>query len=449
MATLANIYNPVSQFYENFAFNNSLQIIVYDSYTDLLRNAPVVRESCILINRNKAVLTDKLSINLSFPSNLQIILVLNIEFKGMGMLDVKGHNFSLSNISFVGGDKLAKFPNHIVDINAQNLKLVNFEMRDVLCANSDLDFFRVRNGVQNFHMYNSLLSGKYVTGVFLRLDFPNKFLLKNCVFKDFVLANPINGGETIRMATGGFQNQDSFAVVDSCFFTNCKGDSEVISIKCSSVTIKNSVFSKNGGKKLTLRSTHKTRVEHCYFETDGIRAYGTKHTFDDIQLVDGANILLDNKPGTSYIVASDCKLTNIYHFNTDTPITNKGVNNSVTNLVKELKHTNKSFFKISHDPIDLSDRFFKFVSSNREIDNNVSCVILKTTDKFNVQYTNGEDKPYTFVLSRGNTVVSETLEKMKPYYLYGDIPKYSSLGIAGDYTLRIKETNHQINFKVE
>jgi len=37
------------------------------------------------------------------------------------MLEVKGTNFSLSNIAFKGGDKSYNFPTHIVFIEAQNI----------------------------------------------------------------------------------------------------------------------------------------------------------------------------------------------------------------------------------------------------------------------------------------------------------------------------------------
>jgi hypothetical protein len=475
-----NFYNPVSEFYNSYIFDTSLPQILFNSHDELLKQAPTFKESCILINTNKATITKKININLSFPSNLQIVLILNIEFTEKGMLEVNGNNFTLSNISFVGGSKLYTFPTHIVYVDAQNFKLVNFEMKNVLCANADLDFFRVKNGVKNFHLYNSLLSGKYVNGVFLRLDFPYKFLLKNCVFKDFVIPNVTNGGEMIRMATGGFQNQDSFAVVDSCYFTNCKGDPEVLSIKCSSVTVKNTVFSDNGGKRLTLRSTHRDKIEHCYFGKDGIRVYGTNHSFDDIQLVDGANISLDNKSGTSYIVASNCKLNNIYHFNTPTPITNKGTNNTITNLVKDLKYKKESFFASTEGstplvipttpvgatgatgtttttspslpPISSSvSSPFKFIAQNRKIDSTVSPIILNTTDKINIQYISDKIQPYTFILSRGSVIVSTIVEKIEPYYLYGnpgDTINYRNLNTVGDYNLKIKETGEQVNFKV-
>ena len=72
-----------------------------------------------------------------------------------------------------------------------------------------------------------------------------------------------------------------------------------------------------------------------------MRVYGTDHVIENIQLVDNANILLDNKSGSSYVKAENVKVNNVYYDNVKTPVTNNGKNCTVTNVVKGLKITKK------------------------------------------------------------------------------------------------------------
>ena len=57
----------------------------------------------------------------------------------------------------------------------------------------------------------------------------------------------------------------------------------------------------------------------------------------NIQLVDEANILLDNKKGGGYVVAKDITVDTVYYENVKTPVTNNGINCKVTNVIKGLK----------------------------------------------------------------------------------------------------------------
>jgi hypothetical protein len=53
-----------------------------------------------------------------------------------------------------------------------------------------------------------------------------------------------------------------------------------------------------------------------------MRVYGTKHNINTIQLVNEANILLDNKKGGGYVVAKDIVVNDVYYENVKTPVTN-------------------------------------------------------------------------------------------------------------------------------
>ena len=81
---------------------------------DVLKKANSVKTSCILYNTTKNSITDKnISINFSFK-NIEVFLILNVELKGKSSLKVDGSNYSLSNISFIDGDKNYSVPDHII-----------------------------------------------------------------------------------------------------------------------------------------------------------------------------------------------------------------------------------------------------------------------------------------------------------------------------------------------
>ena len=348
---MTTIVNPVSEFYANYAFNSKLPIVLCENYEDVLKKAGTATVSSMFISKNKAVVTNKnISITNSFDSKLEIVMVLNVELKGTSTLKLSGKNYSASNISFVDGDSKFKLPGFFVEISGESIKLINFSMTNVKCGLSDADYICVKTSAKNFHMYNSRLNGKTINGVFLRLDFPLNNYIKCCVFENFARVSTTNGGEMIRMATSQYEKNDANCVIDQCYFNKCLGDPEVVSVKCSSNTIKNCIFENNDSSKLVLRHAHKVKVSNCYFAGSGMRVYGTNHVFDKIQLVNEANILLDNKSGSSYVKAANCSVTDVYYENVKTPVTNNGTNCTVKNVVKGLKITKKDLLSPITDP---------------------------------------------------------------------------------------------------
>jgi len=335
--------NAVSGYYPEYTLNDKLPIKNFNSYDAVLKAARENKESCILYNTNPQTLQNiTLDVNLTYPKDVEVVLILNVNLTGYSTLRLSGSNYAVSSISIIGGDKDKTYSDHIVNISASKVKLINFTMDNVKSKNKDIDYIRVSESAIEFQLHNSKLDGKSNIGVFLRLDFPLKHYIKYSVFQNFYPISSGNGGEMIRMATGTFEKKDAFATIDYCYFKNCQGDPEIVSIKCSSNTIKNCVFEDNKGKRLVLRHSHKDTIENCLFlKNTGIRIYGTKHKLKNIQLTDGCNILLDNKLGSSYVVASDCVLENIYYHNSPNPVTNKGKNNKVINVVETIKITKK------------------------------------------------------------------------------------------------------------
>jgi hypothetical protein len=82
-----------------------------------------------------------------------------------------------------------------------------------------------------------------------------------------------------------------------------------------------------------------------------MRVYGTNHNIKNIQLVNNANVLLDDKKGRSYVVAKDITVDNVYYENVKTPVTNKGINCKVTDVIKGMKITKEMLLNESIVPI--------------------------------------------------------------------------------------------------
>jgi hypothetical protein len=350
------IINPVSNFYSSYSFDASLPIIYYNNYIDLLSKLSSITQSCILINTNPVNVSFNINLKFYFPSSINVIVVLNITLINTARITIVGSNYSVSNITISGGSETHTFngSNFLNVNNTKNVSLINSSFINIRCADAILDFVRIQKSASNFKMYNCLFNGKFCNGVFLNLDFPLNYLIKNCVFLNFVNPNITNGGETIRMATSPYQYSNAYATIDSCYFSNCSGDPELISVKCSSNTIKNCVFNNIPGSygNLCLRLTNSDNVNNCYFTgySGGMRVYGLNHTISNIQLDTGSSILLDNKTG-NYTPAQNCKLTDISYNNVNNPVVNKGINCSVTNLVKQIKFTSQSLFTAQATPI--------------------------------------------------------------------------------------------------
>jgi hypothetical protein len=344
--------NPVKEFYSDYVFPD-LPVIKAASYTDAINAAKASKTSGIFINTKPETVTDKaLEINIQVADELKIVLDLNLTLKGSSCMVLSGKNYTVSDVVFEGGST-SKNPSkdHFITVHAQKIVIVNFTMKNVRCKSSDLDYFRVREAASNFVISNCLMDGKINNGVFLRLDFPFGGRVQNSVFSNIDKGSTANGGEGIRIATGGFEKKAANFVLENCYFSRCKSDPEIVSVKCSSVQVKKCIFVNSSGQKLVLRHAHDCVVDSCFFDGNtGIRVYGTKHKFQNIQLLNESSILLDNKSGSSYVVAKDCVLENIFYSKCKQPVINKGVNCVVRNLQEKLAFTQKDLLSAPAPP---------------------------------------------------------------------------------------------------
>jgi parallel beta-helix repeat protein len=439
--------NPVKDYYADYVFNSTLPVITFNSYEEILTASKGITKSCILYNtKNQTVSSKALNIDLSYDSSLEVILILNVEFTGLSTVSLKGKNYSVSNITLKDGDSTKAPGSFIVDVVGENIKLINFSMINYKIKATDRDYVRVAKSGKKFQLHNSLLDGKSINGVFLRLDFPENHLIKQCVCKNFIISDITNGGEMIRLATSGFEKSKAYCVIDSCYFTKCNGDPEVVSVKCSNNTIKNCIFENNYGK-LVLRHAHDCVVEHNYFSNNGMRVYGTNHKIINNQVVDNANILLDNKTGSSYVVAENVLVDVVWYKNSPKPVTNKGKNCVVKNVNEGLVITKESLLNggiVPPPPITPSS--FKFSTKTRPV--NQTTPIIAVNEEYTVEYIATKKAPFTFKLYDPNNVVVKTqIEKTSPYFLYGD-NNFGKLSVIGKYKLVIIETKDEVSFEV-
>jgi hypothetical protein len=339
--------NPVSAYYCDYK-NPVTAIVEYRTSTELLVKlkehikAFPGKDMTFIATEVETLSDFNLDINLTIPSSQTIIVILNLTLKGASTISLGGSNYSVQSLSITEGNASKSFANHIVQVKGENISLVNFSMTNYHVKNTDLDYIRVYSS--GFQLHNSLIQDKSNNGVFLRLDFPERHIIKQCVFKYFRKTSATNGGEMIRCATSQFEKKASHMLLESCYFEDCDGDPEAVSVKCSAVTIRKCIFISNAGR-LVLRHAHDCVVESNYFSSNGIRAYGTNHNFIGNQFDQGAGLLLDNKKGNSYVPARDCLIDGLYYTSSvNQPLTNKGTNCVVKNMKRGLVITEESLF---------------------------------------------------------------------------------------------------------
>lgn len=336
--TLKPPANPVSSLYKNYAFPvPELPILTFTSYEDLLKASKTITTPTILLNTVPQSVKDfTLTINLTSP----LYLILNLTMTGASTAKLTGSNFAVCNLSILGGDSSKTISPYVMEVAGPSIKLINFTLKDYKVKNADKDYIRINQSAKNFELHNSLLDGKTVNGVFLRLDFPSHHIIRQCIFLNFKQPSAGNGGEMIRMATSNFERQEANCLIDHCYFERCDGDPEVVSVKCSKNTISNCIFKNNKGR-LVLRHTHGDIISNNYFDGSGMRVYGSNHQIVKNQVLNKATILLDNKSGSSYVVAQDILVDTVFWSPTLPAVENKGKNNKVINIIEGIKITEK------------------------------------------------------------------------------------------------------------
>jgi len=339
--------NPVSIYYKDYINEEKTEEVVYKNATELLSKyeqhlkAFPNRDITFVAKETETYTNFKLGINLTVPTKTVVNIILNLNMKGSSTVSLEGSNYSVQNLYMSEGDKNRTFKDHIVKVRGSSIKLINFSLIEYLVKDDDLDFVRIYS--KDFQLHNSIISGKYNNGIMLCLDFPENHIIKQCIFNNFIFKGT-NGGEAIRCATSGFEKQKSNCLIESCYFEKCNGDPEVISLKCSYITVRKCIFKNNSGR-LVFRHCNNCIAENCYFTLNGLRVYGDNHVFLNNQLDNGANLLLDNKPG--YNQPDNTKINGLYYTKSvKEPLTDRGKNTEVKNLINELVFTEQSLYTV-------------------------------------------------------------------------------------------------------
>lgn len=339
--------NPVSIYYKDYENEEKSEQVVYKNATELIAKyrqhlfAFPKRDVTFIAKDMETYTNFNLSINLVIPENQVVNIFLNLNLKGGSTVTLDGSNYSVQNLYMSDGDRNKTFSDHIVRIRGSFIKLVNFSMINYAVKNEDIDFVRAYS--KNFELHNSIIDGKRCNGVMLRLDFPENHIIKQCIFKNFII-KATNGGEAVRCATSSFEKQKSNCLIDSCYFEKCNGDPEVVSLKCSAITVRKCIFKNNTGR-LVFRHGNECIADNCFFSGRGLRVYGDNHKFLNIQLDNEANLLLDNKSG--YNQPDNTIIDGLFYTKSvKEPLTDRGKNTRKSNLINELVFTEESLYTV-------------------------------------------------------------------------------------------------------
>jgi poly(beta-D-mannuronate) lyase len=126
-----------------------------------------------------------------------------------------------------------------------------------------------------------------------------------------------NGAETFQFGLSGFSLSSSNSIVEYNLFEDCAGESELLSVKSSAVTIRYNTI-RNCPAQLTLRHGNRCNVYGNYFiNTPGVRIFGDDHNIfsnhfenckpainignGDGEVADGAALTVHDRPDRTLI----------------------------------------------------------------------------------------------------------------------------------------------------
>lgn len=130
------------------------------------------------------------------------------------------------------------------------------------------------------------LRGKTAAGMMAEIirtdESPNYHIIENSYFGDFKESSA-NGYETIRIGTSTQSLSGSYSTVSGCFFEECNGEVETISVKsCNNYVLNNTLYNNKGA--IVLRHGNSTQVSGNLViggeqtgRTTGVRVIGENH----------------------------------------------------------------------------------------------------------------------------------------------------------------------------
>lgn len=235
----------------------------------------------------------------------------SVRFSGAGQLEIIGDHFTLSGFDFDGG----AIPVGTVAVlfrNCRHCRLTNCKIRRYRpVQGSWVHWVRFTTGHHNridhceIHDksdFREMLRVTNFTQGFDRIDHNH--------IHDFVRTPPKNGGEAIRLGTGGAARLQSR--VENNLFERVRAEQEIISVKSSGNVLRGNTFRDCLGE-LTIRQGEDNLVQDNVFVATaaypggGVRAYGSGNRIEDNHfegLVTGIRLGAGSADGRCYAPAN-------------------------------------------------------------------------------------------------------------------------------------------------
>jgi len=161
---------------------------------------------------------------------------------------------------------------------------------------------------------NCYFRGKQTGGMMLEVvrpdSSPNYITVENCYFGDYEYGDD-NGFETLRIGTSSQYDSGSYSIVRNCFFEECNGEVEIISIKSGNNQIYNNTFYNCDGAVYSRHGNNNEFFGNLFVggvpttRNTGIVLYGDNHKVSDnyfynLPRTSGAVVVKDGNPHPDY-----------------------------------------------------------------------------------------------------------------------------------------------------
>ncbi len=236
----------------------------------------------------------------------------SVKFSGAGRLEIAGDYFTISGFDFDEG----VIPVGLVAVlfrNCRHCRLTNSKIRRYLPVEGNyIHWVRFTTGhhnridhceVHDKSDFREMIRVTNFTEGFDRID--HNYL------HDFIKTPPTNGGEGIRLGTGGAAKLQT--TVDNNLFERIRSEQEIISVKSSANTLSKNTF-RECFSELTIRGgndnvvTGNVFIASLQYPGSGVRAYGNGNRIEDNNfkdLVTGIRLGAGSADGSCYAAAND------------------------------------------------------------------------------------------------------------------------------------------------
>lgn len=241
----------------------------------------------------------------------------SVKFTGAGQLEIIGDYFTVSGFDFDGG-VLPVGEVAVLFRDCRHCRLTNSKIRRYLPAEGNwAHWVRFATGHHNRIDHCEIHDKSDFREMIRVTNFTKGFdRIDHNYLHDFIKTPPKNGGEGIRMGTGGAVKMQT--TVDNNLFERIRSEQEIISVKSSANTFTNNTF-RDCYSELTIRSgndnviTGNVFIGSTRYPGSGVRAYGKGNRIEDNDfkdLVTGIRLGAGSADGRCYLPAHDAIVRN-------------------------------------------------------------------------------------------------------------------------------------------